>query len=313
MNNSNYNSRPAVQSSQRIQPQMQQRMQPQMQDRIQPQMQPQMKQRMQPQMQERMQPQMQQSMQPQMQQRMQPQMQSQMQPQMQQRTRSQPVKIGAEDQYVLYYSNFCINCKDFMNILCKAPIYNKFTKINVSEGTVNIPPFIKSVPTILVPNSSKPLVGEEVFKWLEEISEQRMNGKDQSIIPYHPDEMDGVLGDNYSYLDVKDTDQPMEHNFVYIKKAEQKIETPPEESFISTKPKSTQDINSSNRPPFPQAPQRQMPQGIQSHENSLMSPMIPQSSGSSGDGKNVEDAYNELLARRKVESTNESNTQNNQL
>ena len=56
-----------------------------------------------------------------------------------------------------------------------------------------------------------------------------------------------------------------------------------------------------------------MPQGVQSHENSLMSPMIPQSSGSSGDGKNVEDAYNELLARRKVESTNESNTQNNQL
>ena len=206
MNNSNYNSRPAVQSSQRIQPQMQQRSQPQMQDRMQPQMQPQMKQRMQPQMQERMQPQMQ------------PQTQQRMQPQMQQRTRSQPVKIGAEDQYVLYYSNFCINCKDFMNILCKAPIYNKFTKINVSEGTVNIPPFIKSVPTILVPNSSKPLVGEEVFKWLEEISEQRMNGKDQSIIPYHPDEMDGVLGDNYSYLDIKDTDQPMEHNFVYIKK-----------------------------------------------------------------------------------------------
>jgi glutaredoxin-related protein len=298
MNNPNYNPRPVIQSSQRMQPQMQQRTQPQMQ----PQMQ---------QMQQRMQPQ---NMQPQMQQRKPQQTQEFMAQQMQQRSQSQPVRLGAEDQYILYYSNYCINCKEFMNMLCKTPVYNKFTKINVSEGVVNIPPFVKSVPTIIVPNSSKPLVGEDVFKWLEEKSEQRMNSVDQSILPYHPDEMDGVLGDNYSYLDIKDTDQPMEHNFVYIKKGDQKIETPPEESFISTKPKASQDINSTNRPPFPQAPQRQMPQGIQSQGASLVSPMVPQSSGGigGGDGKNVEDAYNELLARRKIDSSNENNTQNMQ-
>ena len=261
-----------------------------------------------------MQPQMQQRMQPQMQQRMPQQTQEFMAQQIQQRSQSQPVRLGAEDQYILYYSNYCINCKEFMNILCKTPIYNKFTKVNVSEGVLNIPPFVKSVPTIIVPNSSQPLVGEDVFKWLEEKSEQRMNSVEQSILPYHPDEMDGVLGDNYSYLDIKDTEQPMEHNFVYIKKGDQKIETPPEESFISTKPKSAQDINSSNRPPFPQAPQRQMPHGIQTQGASLVSPMVPQSSGgSSGDGKNVEDAYNELLARRKIDSGNENNTQNLQL
>jgi hypothetical protein len=301
------NPRPVIQSSQRMQPQN-------MQQRMMPQMQPQMQQRMQPQMQQRMQPQMQQHMQPQMQQRKPQQTQEFMSQQIQQRSQSQPVRLGADDQYILYYSNYCINCKEFMNIMCKTPIYNKFTKINVSEGIVNIPPFIKSVPTIIVPNSNKPLVGEDVFKWLEEKSEQRMNSVDQSILPYHPDEMDGVLGDNYSYLDIKDTEQPMEHNFVYIKKGDQKIETPPEESFISTKPKSAQDINSSNRPPFPQAPQRQMPHGIQTQGASLVSPMVPQSSGgSSGDGKNVEDAYNELLARRKIDSGNENNTQNLQL
>ena len=206
-----------------------------------------------------------------------------------------------ENGYILYYSNYCINCKEFMNILCKTPIYNKFTKINVSEGIVNIPPFLKSVPTITVPTHNTPLVGEEVFKWLEENSEQRMKNINQSILPYHPDEMDGVLSDNYSYLDVKDTDQPMEHNFVYIKKGDQKIDTPPEESFISTKPKTSQDINSSNRPPFPQAPLGQM------HGNNVISPMIPQSSSDiSTDSKNVEDAYNDLLARRKIEGNNEN-------
>jgi hypothetical protein len=268
MNNPNYN------------PQIQQRNQP---------MQPQM-QRNQP-----MQPQMQrnQPMQPQMQrnQPMQPQMQrnQQMQPQMQ-----QSVKIGAENQYILYYSNYCINCKEFMNILCKNPLYNKFKKINVSDGSANIPPFVKNVPTILVPNYNHPLVGEDVFKWLEESSEKRMNNLDQTIIPFHPDEMDCGLGDNYSYLDIKDNEQPMEHNFVYIKKGDQKIETPPEESFDDTKLKSQ---DTSNRQPVPQRQMSNIPNVL---TNPLSSPIIPQSSVN--DKTNVEDAYNELLARRKTES-----------
>ena len=218
---------------------------------------------------------------------------SQQRPVIQNTQRKMDVSKSSED-HILYYSNYCINCKEFMNILCKTPIYNKFKKINVSEGAVSIPPFIKRVPTIIVPNYN-PLVGEDVFKWLEKVSEQRMSSE-QSIIPYHPDEMDGGLGDNYSYLDVQDTDQPMEHSFVYIKKGDQKIETPPEESFINTKTK-TSDVNSTTRPPFPQAPQRQMPNGMPNGLPSA-SPIVPQSSS---DGKNVEDAYNELLARRKID------------
>jgi glutaredoxin-related protein len=305
MNNQNYNPQ-MQQRNQPMQP-IQQRMQPQMQQRNQP-MQP-IQQRMQPQMQQRnqpMQPQMQrnQPMQSQMQrnQPMQPQMQRNqpMQPQMQRNQQMQPqinqqsVKIGAENQYILYYSNYCINCKEFMNILCKNPLYNKFKKINVSDGSANIPPFVKNVPTILVPNYNHPLVGEDVFKWLEESSEKRMNNLDQTIIPFHPDEMDCGLGDNYSYLDIKDNEQPMEHNFVYIKKGDQKIETPPEESFDDTKLKSQ---DTSNRQPVPQRQMSNIPNVL---TNPLSSPIIPQSSVN--DKTNVEDAYNELLARRKTES-----------
>ena len=111
---------------------------------------------------------------------------SQQRPVIQNTQRKMDVSKSSED-HILYYSNYCINCKEFMNILCKTPIYNKFKKINVSEGAVSIPPFIKRVPTIIVPNYN-PLVGEDVFKWLEKVSEQRMSSE-QSIIPYHPDEM----------------------------------------------------------------------------------------------------------------------------
>lgn len=209
---------------------------------------------------------------------------------------------GEEEKYILYYSNYCINCKEFMNILCKNSIYSKFVKINVSN--TSFPSFVKSVPTIVVPKVARPLIGEEVFKWLEDLSENKLQSEKEGIIPYSPGEMGCGFGDNYSYFDLKEEEQPMEHNFVYIKRDDYKIETPSEESFINTNPKSKNDsINSSTREPFPQTPQRQAPHDRPSQGVGGRPPIVPQSS--SGDGKNVEEAYNELLARRKTDVPND--------
>ncbi len=213
-----------------------------------------------------------------------------------------PFQIGAEGQYILYYSNYCINCKEFITILCKTPIYSKFTKINVS-GNVSYPSFVKSVPTIVVPNVQRPLVGEEVFKWLEEQSVERVKNHNQGIIPYSPGEMGSGLSDSYSYLDATDTEQPMEHTFSFIKRSDQKIETPPEDSFVNTKKKSVEPVS---RQPFPQNPEQQLSFETNQSEPrpsqgvGAKPPMIPLSSGGDN-GENVEQAYNELLARRKMD------------
>lgn len=227
---------------------------------------------------------------------------------------NQTNSLNTQGQYVLYYSNYCINCKEFINILCKTPIYSSFTKVNVSDGKTRFPSFVKSVPTIIVPNVNKPLVGEEVFTWLEKQSDNRIKNEKESIIAYSPGEMGG-FGDNYSYFGSDDAEQPMEQTFSYIKRADQKIETPPEESFGETKQKSAHDINSTNRPPFPQTSQMQTStQGppmetpdftkpISSSGAGGRGPMVPLSSG--GDEGNIDDAYNELLARRKMDSPND--------
>lgn len=223
-----------------------------------------------------------------------------------------PFPIGADGQYLLYYSNYSDHCKEFINILCKTPYYQQFTKINVSSN-VSYPSFIKNVPTIIVPKINRPLVGEEVFQWIEDQSVERSKNKEQGIIPYSPGEMSYDFGDSYSYLDVKDTEQPMEHSFSFVKREDQRIETPEESSFVNTNPEPIKDVS---RQPFPQAPQQQHPGGQQIRQNpggyqgisQRMSqpsntgskpPMIPVSSD--GDSKNVEDAYNELLARRKMD------------
>ena len=46
---------------------------------------------------------------------------SQQRPVIQNTQRKMDVSKSSED-HILYYSNYCINCKEFMNILCKTPM-----------------------------------------------------------------------------------------------------------------------------------------------------------------------------------------------
>jgi len=201
--------------------------------------------------------------------------------------KSIPFIIGADNQYILYYSNFCINSKEFMSILSKSALHSKFIKINVS--TSSFPSIIKSVPTIIVPNNQNPLVGIEVFNWLETQSGQGKSELNEDISSYSC-EMDSNIGDNYSYLGSSDKNQPMEHSFYFISREEQKIQTPSEESFSTKDPK----INTDNREFYPQSGEK-----IQKSSYGKP-PLVPLESGDSG-GKNVESAYNELLTRRNLD------------
>jgi hypothetical protein len=208
-----------------------------------------------------------------------------------------PSPPGTPNQYILYYSNYCVNSKEFINILCKSPLYNKFTKINISAPNSPIPKFLKYTPTMVVPGSNKPLTGIEVFTWLEAQSAKKEEEKTDEIKPFMPNEM-GSHTDCYSYLDLEDSSQPMEHTFVFLGKKEEKINTPPEEDFIDTNLKPVRgDVNLSNRPPLPQAPQHNIAPSSRTNN-----PIIPQSSGRKSDDKeSLDSAYNELLNRRKMD------------
>jgi hypothetical protein len=188
-----------------------------------------------------------------------------------------------------------------MNILCKTPFYEKFQKINISAPNSPRPEFLKNVPTIVVPNIDRPLEGEEVFRWLETQSEQQAKaGGGDEIQPYMPGEMGMAMGGSYSYLDVDDdAKQPMEHTFVFIGRPEEKMRTPKEEEFVDAKPRPVQGVDMTNRPPMPQALQQQV-----NHAPSMSRPpMIPQSTaGGSNNRDDFDQAYNELINRRKMDT-----------
>lgn len=126
------------------------------------------------------------------------------------------------NKYILFYSNFCSNSKEFITQLYKTKYYELFMKVCVDKKDIKIPKQITAVPTIIVPNYPRPLTGGEAFFWLEGMGKiestkdttmqqkpgmpkKKVEGEfgnqtgSESIIPFSS-EMGGY-SDSYTYLD----------------------------------------------------------------------------------------------------------------
>ena len=65
---------------------------------------------------------------------------------------------------VLFYSNKCIHSKEFLTLLVKdTNLNNLTTKVNVDNPNIKLPPYIKSVPSLIINENNKPnlLVGKK--------------------------------------------------------------------------------------------------------------------------------------------------------
>jgi len=161
------------------------------------------------------------------------------------------------ENHILFYSNYCANCKEFIQSLYKSPFFEKFQKICVDKNP-KIPKEIQSVPCIIVPRITKPLVGTEAFHWLRGMNqihlqeqEKSENNKAANQAHYKPEPApkaegqtgdptnlnyamgavtaySGTMGgfsDNYSFIG---TDAPMEHSFSFLGDKQANIPTPQE-------------------------------------------------------------------------------------
>ena len=80
---------------------------------------------------------------------------------------------------ILFYSNYCQHSKNLLILLQKAGWYNRIKLINIDEGKFKIPRAITSVPAMIIPNSNQPLIGEDVFKWVDQNLLQRQRQQQQ--------------------------------------------------------------------------------------------------------------------------------------
>jgi hypothetical protein len=131
------------------------------------------------------------------------------------------------DDYILFYSNKCLHSKELLNLLSKDPTLNqKIIKINIDNGNVKIPPYIKSVPSAIININGKPqlMVGSAIFKWYNQMHSKVVES--QGIQDWDPHTMTGY-SDGFSYLTNPDV---MKKTFSFINE-NNTIQTPDEKNY----------------------------------------------------------------------------------
>ena len=120
----------------------------------------------------------------------------------------------ADNHHVIYYSNFCDNSKDLLKELTEKSLLNNFEKICVDDITklnIKLPHFLTAVPTILVPDYSKPLIGVDAFKWIKWKLKQ-LNQGETNLNPYEDD----YFSNSFSSISSSNTASASNSNFTSL-------------------------------------------------------------------------------------------------
>lgn len=159
---------------------------------------------------------------------------------------------------ILYYSNYCDNCKKLLGVIGKSPVKDEMHFLCVDNRTkgangatylvmqngqqVLLPPSVSRVPALLLLNRGhKVLFGEEIMRHISpEIEAQK-----QSAVQQHGEPSAftlggfgssfGVASDNFSYLDQTPEDlsakgsggMRQQHHYASVN-YQDNIETPPD-------------------------------------------------------------------------------------
>lgn len=154
---------------------------------------------------------------------------------------------------LLFYKSNCKLSQVVIQLLNSEGLLNSIDCLDVDK-LKKIPSQIKQVPTLILPNLNKILIGKEILVFIQNIKQsknqvkqeqfnqlnnpiekeepqlnQQINQKpkEKKILGYIQNEMDG-FSDKYAYKDINEAPQ---HNFVNCKNIEQSIYTGQEENI----------------------------------------------------------------------------------
>lgn len=144
----------------------------------------------------------------------------------------------SNNDYILFYSNKCMHSKEFLVLLSKdSSLDRKFIKVNVDNRGVKIPPYVKKVPSAIIPMNGSPnlLVGVNIFKWYNDNHQKSSQGgqgqRSNQILDYDPFGMAGY-SDTFSFLD--DKSEPLKKAFSFLNE-NFTISSPEEGSFTDNR------------------------------------------------------------------------------
>ena len=143
------------------------------------------------------------------------------------------------DKDIIFYSNFCTYSKEIINQISKTPINDNILYVCVDDDNIQLPNFIKAVPTVYLVSKKRIVVDEAIPKWIEEqVSKTQTNDELQAYFG----QCDSSFGSAFSNLDNSEQKPFISSSFTFIGE-EQKITTP-EETSSNNKNKNNMQNNS---------------------------------------------------------------------
>ena len=130
---------------------------------------------------------------------------------------------------IIFYSNFCTYCKEIINQISKTPINDNILYVCVDDENIQLPNFIKAVPTIYLVSQKRIVVDDAIPKWIEEkLTTSESNNSSGELQAYFG-QCDSSFGSSFSSLDNSEQKPFVSSSFTFIGD-EQKINTPEESS-----------------------------------------------------------------------------------
>jgi len=141
---------------------------------------------------------------------------------------------------ILFYSNHCTYCKEVINQISKTSINDNIMYVSVDDDNIQLPTFVKAVPTIYLVNEKKIVVDEAISEW---IKGKVIKPKTDDVQAYYG-ACDNSYGGSFSTIDNVDT-KPFISSYTFLGD-EQKIETPDGENIGSNNQGSVSNSLSNN-------------------------------------------------------------------
>lgn len=131
---------------------------------------------------------------------------------------------------IIFYSNFCTYSKEIINQISKTPINDNILYVCVDDENIQLPNFIKAVPTIYLVSQKRIVVDESIPKWIEEqLTSHESKNSNEELQAYFG-QCDSSYGSSFSSLDNSEQKPYVSSSFTFIGD-EQKITTPNDDSI----------------------------------------------------------------------------------
>jgi thiol-disulfide isomerase/thioredoxin len=132
------------------------------------------------------------------------------------------------NKHILFYSDRCPHCASLLHLIKRLGTETNYKFISVDNPQIKLPEMITEVPTLIVKGMNRPLIGKEVFTWIESLGYMNLQTNNITTVknPNFTSKIDLSLNSHGNTIDINfisltDNDDELNKKIVDFKKLDE--------------------------------------------------------------------------------------------